>query len=371
MSDRFDDPGARTGAQGPQDVIRCENLWKIFGPDESILKLLDHLQAADPSQPQDLKGFGCFAAIRDVNFSIGRGETFCVMGLSGSGKSTLLRHVNGLIGPTTGDMWVSGQSVSKMSRRDLRELRGHTVAMVFQHAALLPHRTVKDNILLPRELRGEKRHQREERLEALLNLVQLDGWGDKYPSQLSGGMKQRVGIARALASGAEIFLMDEPFSALDPLIRNKLQEEYLDLARKLNLTTMFVTHDLEEAMKVGDRIGIMRDGQMLQIGTPEDVLIEPANEFVADFVRNVPLGKVLTAGGLIRYLDMLGDQASQVDPAEDLSVESMPRFQADSSLQDVAQQMNQEGGRACIMEDGKVKGIINVHDLARVVSGLA
>ncbi len=370
MTNQTQAPIASHGNAAGDEVIKCQNLWKIFGPSDSAQKMLAKLRDTDCAQPHDLKGFGCFAAIRDVSFSIARGETFCVMGLSGSGKSTLLRHVNGLISPTAGDMWVDGESVSKMSRRNLRELRGHTVAMVFQHAALLPHRTVKENILLSRELRGEKRQKREERLDALLSLVQLDGWGDKYPNQLSGGMKQRVGIARALASGAEIFLMDEPFSALDPLIRNKLQEEYLDLARKLNLTTMFVTHDLEEAMKVGDRIGIMRDGQMLQIGTPEDVLIEPANEFVADFVRNVSLGKVLTAGGLIRYLDTLGHRASLVDTSQSMPIDSMPQFNASSSLSDLAQQMAHAGSRVCIKEGGRVKGIINVHDLARVISGL-
>ena len=231
-----------------------------------------------------------------------RGEIFCIMGLSGSGKSTLVRHINRLIDPTSGEILVNGARVDLMGGAQLRTLRNRTVGMVFQHVALLPHRTVRDNVAFALELRGSGSRDKAAIADAKLELVQLDGWGDRYPDQLSGGMQQRVGLARALAADPDILLMDEPFSALDPLIRRRLQDQFLALSREVRKTTVFITHDLEEAIKLGNRIAIMRDGSFIQVGTPEQIVSAPVDEYVADFVRGMPLIKILRAEHIMQPL---------------------------------------------------------------------
>lgn len=274
-------------------LVRAENLYKVFG--RRIHEAVDKLKGG--AQRDDLEGVT--AAVIDASFEVKRGETFVVMGLSGSGKSTLIRMLNGLHDATDGRLTVRDQEITAISDKKLREIRRDHIAMVFQHFALLPHRTVADNVAYPLELQGVDRAQRLSRATEILDMVGLSGWGQKFPSQLSGGMQQRVGIARALAADADILLMDEAFSALDPLIRREMQEQLLELQQKLQKTIIFITHDLNEAMFLGDRIAVMRAGRIVQIGTPEDILTDPANDYVEQFVQDVDRARVLTASNVM------------------------------------------------------------------------
>ncbi|GGH39063.1 quaternary amine ABC transporter ATP-binding protein [Microbacterium album] len=275
-------------------ALSARNLYKVFGrrPQDAV----ERLRAGVPRH--ELDG-GTTAAVIDASFDVRRGEIFVVMGLSGSGKSTLIRMLNGLHDATAGTITVNGEPLTGVSDGRLRELRRDRISMVFQHFALLPHRTVAANVAYPLELRGVAKSERLARAEEILALVGLGGWGDKLPGQLSGGMKQRVGIARALAADTDILLMDEAFSALDPLIRREMQEQLLDLQARFQKTIIFITHDLNEAMFLGDRIAVMRDGRVVQIGTPEDILTDPANDYVAQFVQDVDRARVLTAGNVM------------------------------------------------------------------------
>ncbi|MGI6877651.1 glycine betaine/L-proline ABC transporter ATP-binding protein [Microbacterium sp. gxy059] len=287
----------------PNDVlVRAEGLYKVFGRKQR--EAVDRLRAGTPRDELD----GATAAVIDASFEVRRGEIFVVMGLSGSGKSTLIRMVNGLHDATAGSITIMGKDITQVSDRELREIRRDDVSMVFQHFALLPHRTVIDNVAYPLELRGVDRDQRRARANEILDLVGLGGWGSKLPSELSGGMQQRVGIARALASDAEILLMDEAFSALDPLIRREMQEQLVDLQKTLNKTIIFITHDLNEAMFLGDRIAVMRDGRIVQIGSPEDILTDPANDYVEQFVQDVDRTRVLTAANVMERPRPVVDQ---------------------------------------------------------------
>ena len=261
-------------------VLDLQGVWKVFGARSS-----DALAAArlGAGKSELLDSFSCVLGISDVSLSVNRGEIFCVMGLSGSGKSTLLRHVNRLIEPTAGRIQVFGRDVVSLDERELRELRARQVTMVFQHVGLFPHRSVRDNVAYPLEIRREPKASRWRTAAEKLALVGLSDYADRLPSELSGGMQQRVGLARALASDAEILLMDEPFSALDPLIRRELQALFLDLARRLQKTVLFITHDLDEALRVGTRIAIMKDGRIVQSGSPRDILEHPADDYVRQF----------------------------------------------------------------------------------------
>ncbi|EMQ98709.1 glycine betaine/L-proline ABC transporter ATPase subunit [Paeniglutamicibacter gangotriensis Lz1y] len=240
------------------------------------------------------------AAVIDASFDVKPGEIFVVMGLSGSGKSTLIRMLNGLWPMTSGSVHIGDVDISKISGKRLREVRQKSISMVFQHFALLPHRTVLENAAYALEIQGVDKKKRTELATAMLNTVGLTGWGDKYPGQLSGGMQQRVGLARALCSETDILLMDEAFSALDPLIRRDMQEQLASLQADLGKTIIFITHDLNEAMFLGDRIAVMRDGEIVQIGTPDEILTSPADEYVSSFVRDVDRTRVLTAGGVMQ-----------------------------------------------------------------------
>ena len=242
-----------------------------------------------------LEKTGCVAAVRDVSFDVAPGEVFVVMGLSGSGKSTLIRTVTRLIDATAGEVLIDGDDVLAMNEERLRDLRRHKVSMVFQHFGLLPHRRIVDNVAFGPEIQGEDKDARTKQAEEVLDTVGLGGWGEHFPDELSGGMQQRVGLARALATDPEIMLFDEPFSALDPLIRRDMQDEVVRLQRELKKTMIFITHDLAEALKLGDRIAIMKDGHFVQVGSPEEVVSEPADDYVADFTKEVPRAHVLTA----------------------------------------------------------------------------
>ena len=278
----------------PPHAIAAKNLFKVFG--RSPQSAVERLRAG--ARRDDLGDAGT-AAVIDASFDVEPGEIFVIMGLSGSGKSTIIRMLNGLHDATAGTVEVQGDPLTGVSPTRLRNLRRERIAMVFQHFALLPHRTVAANVAYPLEIRGVGKAERLAKAEEILALVGLEGWGDKLPSALSGGMQQRVGIARALAADTDILLMDEAFSALDPLIRREMQEQLLELQRTLKKTIVFITHDLNEAMFLGDRIAVMRDGRIVQIGTPEDILTDPANDYVEQFVQDVDRARVLTAANVM------------------------------------------------------------------------
>jgi glycine betaine/proline transport system ATP-binding protein len=248
---------------------------------------------------EELRAAGTTAAVIDASFTVEEGEVFVVMGLSGSGKSTLLRTLNGLLEPTSGRVLFNGRDLTALDRRELRRVRSHGISMVFQHFALFPHRSVLENAAYGLAVQGTARAERERRAAQALALTGLEGWEKSWPDELSGGMQQRVGLARALATDADLLLMDESFSALDPLIRRDMQDQLLELQKTLHKTIVFITHDLNEAMRLGDRIAIMRDGRIDQIGTAEDILRRPANDYVASFVQDVDRSRVLTAGAIM------------------------------------------------------------------------
>jgi glycine betaine/proline transport system ATP-binding protein len=277
-------------------TISCRGIWKVFGPHPE--RIVDSADADLPRAELEART-GCVAAVRDVSFDVAEGRVFVVMGLSGSGKSTLVRCLSRLIEPTAGTVLIDGEDIGSCSAEWLRELRRDRVSMVFQHFGLLPHRKVLDNVAFGLEVQGKSKAERHARAGDMLDLVGLAGLGESYPDELSGGMQQRVGLARALANDPEILLFDEPFSALDPLIRRDMQDEVERLQRELKKTVVFITHDLQEALKLGDQIAIMRDGRFVQVDTPEAVVAHPADDYVRDFVRDVPRSHVLTAGGIM------------------------------------------------------------------------
>jgi glycine betaine/proline transport system ATP-binding protein len=276
-------------------LIEAQEIYKVFGkrPERAVERL-----RSGESRDQ-LRAEGYTPAVIDASFEAEQGQIFVVMGLSGSGKSTLIRMINGLLVPTAGDLRVAGKSVDQLSTQGLRQLRRDQVSMVFQHFALLPHRTVGENAAYGLKVRGMNRAEREQRAEEALEMVGLGGWGGYLPGELSGGMRQRVGLARALASGGEILLMDEAFSALDPLIRREMQDQLVELQHRLDKTIVFITHDLNEAMRLGDRIAMMRDGRIVQVGSAEEILNDPANDYVAQFVKDVDRTRVLTASSVM------------------------------------------------------------------------
>ena len=275
-------------------TIKVKNLSKIFGP--HARKEAAGLLRQGVSKAEILERTGCTVAINDASFEVQEGEIFVVMGLSGSGKSTVLRCLNRLIEPTTGEVFIDDENVMKMDRQHLRLVRRRKTAMVFQHFGLLPHRDVLSNTWYGLELQGVEEEERRKKAYDALELVGMTGSATSMTQQLSGGMQQRVGLARALATDPGILLMDEAFSALDPLIRTQMQDELLDLQDQMHKSIVFITHDLDEALKLGDRIAIMKDGAIVQIGTPEQILTEPADDYVRAFVENVDRSKVITAG---------------------------------------------------------------------------
>lgn len=314
-------PAEMDTVENPEEpVIVCEDLWKVFGDRQADIEAVirDRL-----GKDEALARHECVVAVSGVSLEVKPGEIFCVMGLSGSGKSTLVRHINRLIEPSAGRIFIEGQDVSRMAEPELRRLRNERIGMVFQNMALLPHRTVRGNIGLGLELRNTPRDVRWTRIEEMLRAVQLEGWGDRHPDELSGGMQQRVGLARALASDPHVLLMDEPFSALDPLIRRQLQDQFLDLSATYRKTTVFITHDLDEAIRLGHRIAIMKDGRVIQIGSPEQIVLNPADDYVEAFVQGISRLKLVTAGTIMEPLTGSApggahDNAPSVTPQADL-----------------------------------------------------
>ncbi|MFF8476648.1 glycine betaine/L-proline ABC transporter ATP-binding protein [Streptomyces sp. NPDC015414] len=287
-----------------QPRLEAEHLFKVFGrrPDQAVEKL------REGTDREELRADGTTAAVIDASFQVEAGEIFVVMGLSGSGKSTLLRMLNGLLEPTAGRVRFDGRDLTGLGDRELRELRSRKISMVFQHFALFPHRSVRDNAAYGLSVQGVPRAERERRADEALALCGLAGWEDSWPDELSGGMQQRVGLARALATDADLLLMDESFSALDPLIRRDMQDQLLELQKTLKKTIVFITHDLNEAMRLGDRVAVMRDGRIVQTGTAEDILLRPADDYVASFIKDVDRSRVLTAAAVMDT-DVRGDEA--------------------------------------------------------------
>lgn len=276
--------------------VKVEHLTKIFGKKKQQALAMVKEQR---SKNEILEKTGATVGVYDVNFEVNEGEILVIMGLSGSGKSTLIRLLNRLIEPSGGDIYIDGVDVAKMSKEELREVRRHKINMVFQSFGLFPHRTILENTEYGLEVRGVSKEERTAKAEKALENSGLLSFKDQYPDQLSGGMQQRVGLARALANDPEILLMDEAFSALDPLIRREMQDELLELQANVQKTIIFITHDLNEALRIGDRIALMKDGQIMQIGTGEDILTNPANQYVRDFVEDVDRSKVLTAQNIM------------------------------------------------------------------------
>jgi glycine betaine/proline transport system ATP-binding protein len=287
---------SNAGSQNGKVRIEVEGLWKIFGPNaEQILN--SELRTA--TRETILEETGCVVAVRDVSFKVRQSELFVIMGLSGSGKSTLIRCILRLIEPTAGNIIINGEDICSYNDKQLIALRRNTLSMIFQHFGLFPHRSVIDNVAYGLKVRGLGKAERYAKAQQVIEKVGLKGWEDYYPDALSGGMQQRVGIARALANDPDILLMDEPFSGLDPLIRRQMQDELIELQEELQKTILFVTHDLDEALKLGNYISIMKDGEIIQSGIPEEVVTSPAGDYVRAFVQDASPAKVITAGSIM------------------------------------------------------------------------
>ncbi len=328
-----------------QAKIICKNIWKIFGTyPERTLKNLDHSLSRAEVQEQT----GHVIGVNDVSFEIKTGETFVVMGLSGSGKSTLVRCISRLIEPTAGEVIIDGEDIMHYNDAQLTELRRYRMSMVFQHFGLFPHRKVIDNISFGLEIRGMNKKDRKARAMEVLDKVGLQGWADHYPRELSGGMQQRVGLARAMAVDPEILIFDEPFSALDPLIRREMQDELLNIQAEVHKTMIFITHDFLEAIKMGDHIAIMKDGEVVQIGTPEEIVANPVDDYVREFTEDVPRYKVLSVGKVMRPVsDAIGANGAET-VNENAKLDSL----IDTAIQ-------HEGPLAVVDDDGQVVGEID------------
>jgi glycine betaine/proline transport system ATP-binding protein len=346
-------PPAPSGSSpdGAEPALRVEGLWKIFGTRaDKVLGSPD----ADLSRQELQAKTGCVAAVKDVGFEVRPGEVFVVMGLSGSGKSTLVRLLTRLIEPTAGSVSIGGRDITGADEQELRELRRNHVAMVFQHFGLLPHRQVLDNIAFGLEVRGAGKTERRARAQEMVDLVGLGGYESSYPDQLSGGMQQRVGLARALAVDPDLMMFDEPFSALDPLIRRDMQNEVIRLHQEVGKTMIFITHDLQEALKLGDRILIMRDGEIIQVGTPDEVVAAPADDYVRDFVSDVPKSHVLT----LRWVQRAPRDGEALDG---------PVLQADEVIRDAARKVLEATAPVRVYDGERFLGVVDDEDILRVV----
>jgi glycine betaine/proline transport system ATP-binding protein len=308
--------------------------------------------------------FNCIVGVQDASFTVREGEIFCIMGLSGSGKSTLIRHINRLIEPTFGTVKIAGQDINKLNAKELRKLRAEKIGMVFQNMALMPHRSVRENVVFSLEVRGIDKKTRNEVADKAIDAVDLNGWDMKYPDELSGGMQQRVGLARAIAADPAILLMDEPFSALDPLIRRQLQDKFMALSAEMKKTTLFITHDLDEAIRIGDRIAIMKDGVIVQIGTPEEIVTAPADDYVADFVAGISKLELITAQ---KVMEPVSSYEQRNGP---ISEEKFPEAEAHDNL-DTLVDISIDTNHPIIVKgrDGKPRGIVTKHALLRGIQG--
>jgi len=348
-------PRTTGSSGGGAPVLAVRDLWKVFGPGAQKVPASAELAALTRRELMDRTG--CTAAVRDVSFDVAPGEVFVVMGLSGSGKSTLVRCLTRLIEPTSGEVVIEGEDIRKADEKRLRELRRRKFAMVFQHFGLLPHRRVVENVAYGLEIRGVGKAQRTARAMEVIELVGLSGYEKSFPDQLSGGMQQRVGLARALAGDPDILFFDEPFSALDPLIRRDMQNEVIRLHHEVGKTMVFITHDLSEALKLGDRILIMRDGKMVQVGTGDQLVGAPADDYVRDFVSDVNRSHVLTLRWIMR------------DPRPDDATDG-PELGQDVLVHEATRVVLAADKPIRVTENGRLLGMVGNEEILGVIAGV-
>lgn len=338
-------------------MIQVKNVWKIFG--DRAEEALNAIQAQNLSKAEVLEQFNCVVGVANTSLDIKEGEIFCIMGLSGSGKSTLVRHFNRLLEPTAGEIIIDGIDVMQLNTPQLQKFRNERIGMVFQNFALMPHRSVLDNVAMPLEIRGIGKNERLQQASEVLEIVELGAWGNKFAHELSGGMQQRVGLARAISANPDVLLMDEPFSALDPLIRRQLQDEFIKLSKQLQKTTVFITHDLDEAVRIGDRIAIMKDGVVDQIGTAEEIVMNPQTEYVANFVAGISRLKVVKARAIMK--PNVKDLSTNTPSARNNVVN------LDASLTEIIEMSIQRPGDIYVVDAEKVVGVIEQSDILKTV----
>lgn len=333
----------------PNTKLSCRNVWKLYGANAQ-----EFLSSNPAPSGDDIRQAGIIGAVRDARIDIAEGEIFIIMGLSGSGKSTLVRCLSRLIEPTGGQVLFDGVDLLTASEQELIEIRRHKMGMVFQHFALLPHLTVLQNVMFPLTVQAAPKTEAEQKAREVVELVGLKGREDYYPRELSGGQQQRVGIARSLVTEPDLWFLDEPFSALDPLIRREMQDEFLRLQARLHKTIVFITHDFEEAVRLADRIAIMKDGEIIQVATPEDLVLNPATDYVAEFTRHIPRSKVLTVGGIM---------------TPGMQAEGVP-VPATARVSEVAEQIiAADAPRPVCDANGRIVGSIDRTAVARVLFG--
>ncbi|ANL88837.1 proline/glycine betaine ABC transporter ATP-binding protein (plasmid) [Rhizobium phaseoli] len=343
-------------------LIDCQSLWKVFGGKSAAA--MKSIKERGLGKTEVLKEFNCVVGVSDASIQVRRGEIFCIMGLSGSGKSTLIRLLNKLITPSSGKVMVKGRDLASLSPVDLRQMRAKNIGMVFQSVALLPHRTVLENAAFGLEVQGIAKLERNKAAAAALEKVGLADWLSRYPSELSGGMQQRVGLARALASDPEIILMDEPFSALDPLIRRQLQDEFRQLTKALGKSAVFITHDLDEAIRIGDRIAIMKDGVIIQTGTAEEIILNPADAYVAEFVAGISRLHLIKAHSVMRSVAEFQQNAPNSDIA------SLARTTPDADIDElISLTMQSDRDAIAVVDKDQVVGVVTPRSLLMGVKG--
>ncbi|RMQ50284.1 Glycine betaine/L-proline transport ATP binding subunit [Pseudomonas cichorii] len=344
-------------------LVDCQSVWKIFG--QNSRAAMEAVVQKGLSKTRILQEYGCVVGVSDVSLQVRRGEIFCIMGLSGSGKSTLIRLLNRLITPSSGKVLVKGNDLSALSPAQLREVRARNIGMVFQSVALLPHRTVLENTAFGLEVQGVGKAERYQVAERALAKVGLSDWASRYPNELSGGMQQRVGLARAITANPEVILMDEPFSALDPLIRRQLQDEFRQLTKDLGKSAVFITHDLDEAIRIGDRIAIMKDGVIIQVGTAEDIVLNPADDYVAEFVAGISRLHLVKAHSLMTPVAAF--QAAH--PGCDLA--PLPKASTEADINElIGLTMASSLDAISVVNNDQVVGVITSRDLLRGVQGI-
>ena len=334
-------------------IISCRNVWKLYGEDPTKF----HATMDRSMSFEAIRAAGYIAAVRDVSLDIGRGEMLVVMGLSGSGKSTLIRCLTRLIDITGGEIDIEGQRLGELSEKGLIDLRRSKMGMVFQNFALLPHRSVLENVAFPLEMRGQDRHDRRERALEMIKLVGLEGREEYFPRELSGGQQQRVGIARSLAIEPDIWFLDEPFSALDPLIRREMQEEFLRLQGMLGKTIVFITHDFDEALRLADRIAIMKDGAVEQIDTPDQIVLQPATEYVAKFTSEIDKARVVHAGVLAKPIDGTSPEGAPIEASATIAMLARRLVNEDRALLPV------------VGKSGEIVGVLDRQEALDVLLG--
>ncbi|MBB3350381.1 glycine betaine/proline transport system ATP-binding protein [Rhizobium sp. BK049] len=343
-------------------LIDCQSLWKVFG--DKSAAAMQSIKERGLDKKEVLQKFNCVVGVSEVSLQVRRGEIFCIMGLSGSGKSTLIRLLNKLITPSAGKVLVKGRDLASLSPVDLRQMRAKNIGMVFQSVALLPHRTVLENAAFGLEVQGIAKAERNKTAAAALEKVGLADWLSRYPNELSGGMQQRVGLARALASDPEIILMDEPFSALDPLIRRQLQDEFRQLTKALGKSAVFITHDLDEAIRIGDRIAIMKDGVIIQTGTAEEIILNPADAYVAEFVAGISRLHLIKAHSVMRSVAEFQQSAANSDIA------SLARTTPNADIDElISLTMQSDRDAIAVVDNDRVVGVVTPRSLLMGVKG--